>query len=83
MRSADTSPEAERVQIELLRRASAARRAQLALSLSNTTLRLAWRAIREANPGATEDEIAVALVAQCYGSTLANRLRTYLEARRR
>lgn len=81
MRSVDTSPEAERVQIELLRRASMAQRAQLALALSDTMLQLAWRAIREARPGATDEEVDLAFVEQCYGPELAGRLRAYLRDR--
>jgi hypothetical protein len=46
-RSADTDPEAEAVQMELLRRAGPARRAQMALELSEQVIGLARRAIRQ------------------------------------
>jgi hypothetical protein len=81
MRSIDTSPEAERVQIGLLRRASEAQRVQLALALSDTMLQLAWRAIREAHPGASDEEVDLAFVEQCYGVEMAGRLRAYLRDR--
>lgn len=81
MRSADTSAAAEKVQIELLRRATVARRALLARSLSRTTMQLAWRAIQEADPSAADDELAVRFAEACYGPVLANRLRRYLEGR--
>ena len=40
--SPDTSPEAERVQIALLRQASGARRLQLAIELSQMVIEMAW-----------------------------------------
>lgn len=82
MRPADTSPDAERVQLDLLRRASVAQRARLARSLSATTLWLARRAIREANPTLSEDELSVKLVAHLYGPELAEGVRQRLDARR-
>ncbi len=80
MRSADTSPAAARVQIELLRRASVAQRAALARSLSRTTLQLARRAVERANPDADAQEVAVRFVAICYGRELAESLRQYLRS---
>lgn len=81
VRPADTSPEAHRVQIELLRRASTAQRFQLARALSDTTLRLSWRAIRQENPCASEEELALAFARLLYGRDLADRLRGRLLAR--
>lgn len=81
MRSSDTDPRAERVQLDLLRGASVARRAALARSLSCTTLQLTRRAIQETNPMASADELAVRFVAVCYGPALADGLRRHLEAR--
>jgi hypothetical protein len=82
MRSADTDPAAERVQIELFRNASVARRAMLARSLSRTVLELARRAIWETHPAAAPDDLTVQFVASVYGPTLAEALRRDLEARR-
>lgn len=81
MRSADTSPDAERVQIELLRQAGPARRFALACSLTRTTLRLSRGAIARANPGASRDELAVRFVELCYGHELAEGFRRFLEVR--
>lgn len=81
MRSADTDPKAERVQLDLLRHATVARRASLARSLSCTTLQLTKRAIQESNPTASANELAVRFVAICYGPALADGLRHHLEAR--
>jgi len=79
--SADTDPEAECVQMELLRNLTIAQRFALAQSLSTRARRLAMRAIRRANPAASEDEVRLIFVEVHYGKDLADRLRTYLSAR--
>lgn len=80
-RSADTDPEAERVQIDLLRRAGVARRAHMALALSAQIIGLARRAIREARPGLSETEVNLRFVELHYGRELAEDVRRYLAAR--
>jgi hypothetical protein len=80
-RAADTDAEAEAVQMKLLRQASPARRARLALSLSDTVLMLARRALRRASPGASEREIAIRFVELHYGAPLAEELRRFLASR--
>jgi hypothetical protein len=82
MRSPDTDPAAEQVQLRLLREASVAARVSLALSLSRMTMALAWRALREAYPTADNDELAVRFVTQHYGPDLGAGLRRDIEARR-
>jgi hypothetical protein len=81
-RSADTDADAERVQIELLRRAGVARRAAMALSLSAQVIGLARRALRRSSPGATEQEIGVRFVERHYGRDLAAEVRRFLSTRR-
>jgi hypothetical protein len=78
----DTSPEAERAQIQLLRRSTPTERAVLALSLSQTVLDLARRGLRAAHPDASEDDLRVLFVEIHYGRDLADQIRTYLAARR-
>jgi hypothetical protein len=82
-RSADTDPEAERVQIELLRRAGKARRAAMALELSAAVIGLARRAIKRSMPGASQEELGLRFVELHYGRDLAQDLRRFLDARRR
>ena len=77
-RSLDTDPEAERTQIELLRRATVARRLRLALSLSSSVIGLARNAIRRALPGAGEEEVGLRFVDLHYGPELAAELRRHL-----
>jgi hypothetical protein len=80
--TADTDPDAEKVQIELLRRAGPTRRAAMALSLSAQVIGLARRAIRRSLPGASEEEIGLRFVELHYGRELAAELRRFLSARR-
>ncbi|MBM4048059.1 MAG: hypothetical protein FJ279_23400 [Planctomycetes bacterium] len=74
----DTHPEAERVQVELLRQASVQTRLSLALSLSETAMSLSRRAIRRARPGISEQEVGLAFVELHYGRELAERVREYV-----
>jgi len=74
----DTHPEAERVQVELLRQASVQTRLSLALSLSETAMSLSRRAIRRARPGISEQDVGLAFVELHYGRELAERVREYV-----
>ena len=82
-RSTDTDAEAEKVQLDLLRRASVGRRAGMALSLSGSVIGLARRAIRRLHPDKTAEEADLRFVELHYGRELAAGLRRYLAARRR
>jgi hypothetical protein len=77
--SSDTDPQAERVQIGLIRESSVARRISTVRSLSQTVMYLSRRAIRRAKPFLTEREVDLAFVANHYGENLAERLALYLE----
>lgn len=81
-RSRDTDPEAEKVQIALLRAAGVGRRAGMALSLSGTVITLARRAIWRSLVGATEQEVGLRFVELHYGRELASALRREIAARR-
>jgi hypothetical protein len=72
--SADTRPEAERIQVELLRKATGARRFALARSLSHTTMRLSREAIRRAHASADEASLQRLWVALQYSQSLADHL---------
>lgn len=80
--SPDTHPDVERVQIELLRKATIAQRIYLVRSLTKTARQLSWRAVQKANPTFDEEEVALHFVALCYSPELASRLRAYLAGRR-
>lgn len=74
----DTRDEASRVQMELLRRASPARRAALARSLSVTVIDLSRRALAERWPEDSPIESRLRWVALHYGAELAEHVRRYL-----
>jgi hypothetical protein len=77
----DTSPEAHRVQMDLLRRAGPGRRFALMASLTRFAIEASRRAIRERHPDEDERSIALRWVAVHYGRDLAAKLETYLERR--
>ena len=79
----DTSPDAERVQIELLRAATPERRFALLRSLTSTAIRLSREAIRAQSPALTDEEVRLRWAEIHYGHDLADRVRRYLAERRR
>ena len=79
--SPDTSLDAEKVQIELLRKSSISRRISIMCSLSQTVIYLSRRAIKRANPSMSKQELDIAFVENHYGRDLAERLRMYLKHR--
>ena len=79
--SEDTSPEVERVQIELLRKAGKTRRLQLGLELSGDALKMAQRAIRRSHPDLSELDAKLLFVEVTYGKDLADRVRALLAKR--
>ena len=80
--SSDTAPEAEKVQIELIRESSVSKRIATVRSLSQTTMYLSRRAIQRTNPSLSEREVDLAFVAYHYGADLAERLGSYMESKR-
>ena len=77
--SADTTPEAEKILIDLIRKSSLSKRMSIVRSISQTVIYLSRRAIKRANPSLSERELDIAFVGYHYGQKLAERLRLYLE----
>ena len=77
----DTSPEAESVQIALLRGASEARRLHLASNLSQMVLQLSWQGLQRLYPDESEQKIRLRSAALNYGQALADCLAAALEER--
>lgn len=73
----DTHPEAERVQIELIRKMTPERRAALASAMRNRTYWMARRAVAEAHPTMSETEQKLLFIELNYGRDLATRVRDY------
>ena len=76
-RACDTCPEADAVQVRLLRAATPARRLQIAMRLSDTVRHLSRRAIDHAHPLWSEREKDLLFVAVHYGREWAERLDQY------
>jgi len=78
IQSSDTAPQAEKVQIELIRKSSVCKRVSIVRSLSQTTMYLSRRAIQRTSPSLSEREVDLAFVANHYGEKLAECLRLYM-----
>jgi hypothetical protein len=79
----DTSPEAERVQIELIRKASPAKRFTLLEAWSQFLIEANKQGIRKNRPGLSEEEVGLIFVANNYSQALADQLREDLSRRKR
>ena len=78
----NTRPEAEQVQLQLLREAGMARRLALTFDLTQSALDLSDRALRRRHPDLSEQELQLLTVALHYGDDLANAVRTHPGASR-
>jgi len=74
----DTHPDAERVQIELLRQMTGVQRLRKALDLTAVLVNSSRRNIAALNPGLNPQELDVKCVELYYGKELADQLRNYL-----
>jgi hypothetical protein len=74
----DTHPEAERVQIELLRQKTLAERFMMVRSLTAFTLGWSRDALRRLYPDLSPEEFRLKIIEDHYGQELAQRVREYL-----
>jgi hypothetical protein len=79
--SEDTSPEIERVQIELIRKASPAKIFNLVRSMSQTIMQASRENIQRLHPGASKEELTLTFIELYYGKELANFVRAKMERR--
>jgi hypothetical protein len=77
----DTDLQAEMAQIDLLRKATVARRSSIAFSLSETAIGLARRAIRRQNSNLTDRGVLLRFAAIHYGQELADKIDRDLQRR--
>lgn len=77
----DTHPDAERVQIELARKATPAQKIAQVRCLTDMATRLSRRAIARANPGLSPEDVDLKWVELNYGRELAAQVREYLRNR--
>jgi hypothetical protein len=80
--SEDTSPEAERVQIELMRKMSPAKKFGLVRSMAQTMIQASRENIRRLHPNASEEELTLIFIELYYGKELANCVRMDRERRK-
>ncbi len=80
--SADTSPEMEHVQIELLRKTSITQKFAMVESWSQFILEASRQGIRREYPEMSEEEVALILVARQFGQPFAEKIRAALIVRR-
>lgn len=80
--SMDTSPEAERVQIELIRKASPARLFGMVRSMSQTMIQASRETLRQLHPDLTPEELNLLFIELYYGKDLAQHVRMYLEKKK-
>lgn len=70
----DTHPEAERVQIEGLRKLSPWRKMEMACELTATARGLALAGLRQRFPNASQEELHRRLATLCLGAELAEKV---------
>jgi len=75
----DTHPDAEKVQIDLIRKASVAKRISMMRSLTSMLVKLSRRGIARLNPNFDSQEVNLLWVEINYGKPLAEELRIYLK----
>lgn len=75
----DTSEEAERIQLDLLRALSPQERIQKMCILSTSLRRMAFDAIRRFHPTLDDNEVRLKFIELTYGVELANSVRSHLE----
>jgi hypothetical protein len=75
----DTHPEVEKLQIELLRKATPSERLAKALSLTATLVGLSRQTIARLNPEATPQELDLKRIELYYGKPLAEKVKAYLK----
>ncbi len=79
--SRDTSIDAEKVQVALLRNLSVAKRMALVRRLTSSTRRMAKAAIKECNPGKDEKELNLIFAEVLYGKKIADELKKHYSTR--
>lgn len=74
----DTSPEAEAVQLELIRKMDPEVRAAQAIRMTTRLVRECKAAIRRNHPEFSDEEVGIAFIESNYGKDLANEVRSHL-----
>ncbi len=81
--SIDTTPEMERMQIALIRKATVSKRLLKTRSLSSSVITLSKRAIQRARPDMSQRDVNLAFLEYHYGKELSKSVREYLSLKHR
>ena len=79
----DTSTEADRIELELLRRMTPSERVQKAIALSNEVAHMCKAAIRRRHPDFDDNEVSLKFIELNYGRQLSDEVRAWRIARKR
>ena len=77
----DTSPEAEAVQLELIRQMTPQQCLDMSIRMTNRLIRECKNAIRREHPEWNEQEVGLAFIRQNYGEELYLAVKAYLSER--
>jgi hypothetical protein len=77
--SSDTHPDAEKFQIELIRKANFTKKMSILVSMTETMRLHSFRAIKRTNPELSDRECDLLFVEYHYGKDLAEKLKKYLK----
>lgn len=77
----DTPLEIENLQLGLLRKAGAAKRFKITLSLTQQMISLSKQALKRANAGLSELDLKILFVKHCYGAEIAGKVEKYIKER--
>lgn len=75
--SADTDPRIEKIQIEMLRLASPARKMRMVAQMNHTVLTFMMAGLKQRNPDATPETLRLLLAALILGDELAQKVCDY------
>jgi hypothetical protein len=75
----DTSPEIEKIQIQMFRKATTLKRFTRARSLTSTVIQLSRRAIHKGHPSFSDQEVKEEFVSLHYGKKLAEKVKKFIK----
>ena len=78
--SADTNPKVEKIQIELLRKASSARKLQMVTQMNNTVRAFMFAELKQRNPNASSEMLRRKFAELLLGDELARKVYEYRKA---
>ena len=75
----DTSPEIEKIHVQMLRNAGVSKRIARARSLSSTVIQLSRRAVSKGRPSFSDREVKLEFISLHYGADLAEKVKRFIK----